>query len=69
MELLRNSYVHSYSTSKKGNLRLTYAKRNWGKQRTCYHAFKDWNNLDRNLRNSSTISDFKCKFLESFLFT
>ena len=32
------------------------------KQSTCYHAFKDWNNLDVGLGNLCTISDLKCKF-------
>ena len=54
MELLRNSDVRNYSTRNKDDLR------------TCYHAFKDWNNLYRDLRNSCTISDFNLKFLESF---
>ena len=67
MELLRNSDVHRYSTRNKDDLRLPSVKRNWGKQRTCYHVFKDWNNLDRGLRNSCTISDFNLKFLKSFL--
>ena len=37
-------------------------KRNWGKQRTCYHAFKDWNALDSDLKNSDTICQFKSNF-------
>ena len=42
--------------------RLPSVKRNWGKQRTCYHAFKDWNALDSDLKNSDTICQFKRNF-------
>ena len=52
-------------TRNKDDLRLP-VKRNWGTQRTCYHALKDWNHLDRDLRNLCTLSDFRCIFLESF---
>ena len=31
-----------------GGFRFSSVKRNWGKQRTCYYAFKDWNSLDGN---------------------
>ena len=41
-------------------------KQNWGKQRTCYHAFKDWNALDSDLKNSGTVCQFRNNFFESF---
>ena len=66
LELLRNSDVHRYSTRCKDDLGLPSVKRYWGKQRTCYHAFKDWNALDSDLRNSDTISQFGSKFFKSF---
>ena len=56
LELSRNSDVHRYNTRCKDHLRLPSVKRNWGKQRTCYHAFKDWNALDSDLKNSGTIT-------------
>ena len=40
LELSRNSDVHRYNTRCKDHLRLPSVKRNWGKQRTCYHALK-----------------------------
>ena len=40
LELSRNSDVHRYNTRCKDHPRLPSAKRNWGKQRTCYHALK-----------------------------
>ena len=47
LELSRKSdvHVHRYSTHCKNDLRLPSVKWNWGKQRTCYHALKDWNAL------------------------
>ena len=51
LELSRNSDVHRYNPRCKDHLRLLLVKRNWGKQRTCYHAFKDWNALDSDLNN------------------
>ena len=41
LELSRNSDVHRYNTRCNDHLRLPPVKRNWGKQRTCYHAFKE----------------------------
>ena len=66
LELSRNSDVHRYNTRCKDHLRLPSVKRNWGKQRTCYHAFKDWNALDSDLKNSGTICQFRNNFLKSF---
>ena len=62
LELSRNSDVHRYNTRSKDHLRLPTVKRNWGKQRTCYHAFKDWNALDSGLKNSDPICQFKSNF-------
>ena len=66
LELSRNSDVHRYNTRCKDHLRLPPVKRNWGKQRTCYHAFKDWNALDSDLKNSGTICQFRNNFFKSF---
>ena len=66
LELSRNSDVHRYSTRCKDHLRLPSVKRNWGKQRTCYHAFKQWNALDSDLKNSDTICQFRSNFLNLF---
>ena len=65
LELSRNSDVHRYNTRSKDHLRLPTVKRNWGKQRTCYHAFKDWNALDSGLRNSDTICQFESNVFKS----
>ena len=66
LELSRNSDVHRYNTCCKDHLKLSSVKQNWGKQRTCYHAFKDWNALDSDLKNSGTICQFRNNFLKSF---
>ena len=63
LELLRNSDVHRFSTHCKYDLRLPSVKRNRGKQRICYHAFKDWNALDSDLKNSDTIYQFRWRIL------
>ena len=65
LELSRNSDVHRYNTRCKDHLRLPLVKRNWGKQRTCYHAFKDRNALDSDLKNSDAICQFKSNFFKS----
>ena len=54
--------LHRYNTRCKDHPSLPSVKRNWGKQRTCYHAFKDWNALDSDLKNSDTICQFKRNF-------
>ena len=62
LELSRNSDVHRYSNRCKDHLRLPSVKRNWSKQRACYHAFKDWNALNSDLKNSDTICQFRSNF-------
>ena len=66
LELSRNSDVHRYGARCKDHLRLPSLKRNWVNQRTCYHAFKDWNALDSDLKNFDTICQFRIFFKKSF---
>ena len=68
LKIVKNSETHSYNTRTKNNLRLPKVKRNWGKQRTCFQAINDWNNLDLSIRDSPSLSSFKSK-LRSHLFT
>jgi hypothetical protein len=44
---------------------LIKVSRNWGKQRLAYQAITDWNNLDRNIKLSSSISSFKRNFFSN----
>lgn len=69
LELSRNSDVHRYNTRCKDHLRLPSVKRNWGKQRTCYHAFKDWNALDSDLKNSGTVCQFRNNLLNLLIYS
>ena len=60
MNLLRQEELHSHNTRNKQQLRLPRVKRNWGKQRTQYHAMKDYNSLSAaNKRLSRDINSFK----------
>jgi hypothetical protein len=52
-----NLWLSSYHN--KDTIRLPKVKRNWGKQRTNYQAIKDWNDLDSDTRNASTLVSFK----------
>ena len=69
LELPRNSDVHRYNTLCKDHLRLPPVKRNWGEQRICYHAFKDWNALESDLNNSGTICHFRNNFLNLLIYS
>ena len=66
MKLLTNRDIHKYNTRNNDNLRLPRVTRNWGKQRVCYHSLKDWNGLDRDTRNSSSIEIFKRNIFKLF---
>ena len=44
-------------------------KQNWGKQRTCYHAFKDWNALDSDLKNSGTVCQSRNNLLNLLIYS
>ena len=57
MELLASRDVHNIITQERKTC-LDYiplATKNWGKKRVCYHFLKDWNNLDKDIRNAPDI--------------
>ena len=62
-DIIKNSMVYSYSTCCKNNLHLPKAKMEWGKQCLAFHAAKDWNELDLELRSVSNFKAFKRKLL------
>jgi hypothetical protein len=64
-ELLANREIHNYNTRYKDNLRPPKVSRNWGKQRLAYQAITDWNNLDRKIKLSTSISTFKRNFFSN----
>ena len=66
MEPLANRNVHNYNTRNRDMLRLPLATKNWGEQRVCYHSPKDWNNLDKYIRNVPDTVNFKRRILAAF---
>ena len=59
MNFIRQQEQHDYNTRTKLNLRLPRVKRNWGKQRTPFHAIKDFNSLSQAIRQSVNLNIFK----------
>ena len=49
------------ATYKNGGVR----KADWGKQRLAYRAITDWDNLDRKIKLSSSISTFRRNFFSN----
>ena len=66
MEPLANRNVHNYNTRNRDMLRLPLATKNGGEQRVCYHSLKDWNNLDKYIRNVPDTVNFKRRILAAF---
>ena len=59
MNLMRQQEQHNYNTRSKLHLKLLSVKRNWGKQRTAFHAIKDFNSLSHAIRQSVNLKIFK----------
>ena len=60
MNFIRQQEQHNYNyTRTKLHLKLLSAKRNWGKQRTAFHAVKDFNSLSQAIRQSVNLKIFK----------
>ena len=58
-----NSSYHNYNTRSKNNLHLKNTRTNFGQQRFVYQAANEWNNLEINIRKSSSLVQFKSKIL------
>ena len=54
---LVTQHLHNYNTRNKVNLRLLCVERNWGKQRTAYHAVNDFNSLSEMIRDSTNAGE------------
>ena len=67
LTLVTQQQQHHSNTRNKVNLRLPSVKRNWGKQRTAYHAVNDFNSLSQVIRESANINTFNT-FIHSFIF-
>lgn len=48
----------------KNNLWLPTVKRNSGKQRLEYHAIKDWNTINEDVRSADNVQQFESKFFK-----
>ena len=59
MNFIRQQEQHDYNTRTKLNLRPPSVKRNWGKQRTAFHAIKDFNSFSQAIRQSVNLNIFK----------
>ena len=64
MNFIRRQEQHEYNTRTELNFRLPSVKRNWGKQRTVFHAIKDFNSLSRAIRQSVNLNIFKRNLFE-----
>ena len=63
LDIVRKSDMHSYNTRNKDTIKLLKIQYNWGKQRSRNHCFKDFNELERTVRNSASLPIFKkCLF-------
>ena len=59
MDLIRQDVLHRHNTRNKGNFRLPRVKRNWGKQRSQYHAVSDFNSLSQTIKDSKNVNSFR----------
>jgi len=67
LTLVTQQHQHNYNTRNKVNLRLPCVKRNWGKQRTAYHAVNDFNSLSKMIRDSTNVNIFKRQVYNSLI--
>ena len=51
--------MHSHNTRNKDTIKLQKIKYNWGKHRSRYHCFKDFNELERTTRTFAYKLDIK----------
>ena len=56
-----NKDVHNHHTRRRHDIRLPFAKRNWGKQTLLYTLADDWNSLPDDLRDVKNLQSFKAK--------
>ena len=63
LDLLRHEGQHTYNTRNKDKLRIPFAKRQWGRQRTAFQAVNDFNSLNRDIKQSASVATFKCNIL------
>jgi len=69
MDLIRQDVLHRRNTSNKGNFRLPRVKRNWGMQRTQYHAVSDFTSLSQTIKDSRNVNSFKRNVFKFLIYT
>lgn len=57
--ITRNEDIYNHNIRSRQDLHLLRVRTNWGKQRFVYHAASEWNNLDSELRQASSLTVFK----------
>ena len=62
LSLIEKKEIYDHNTRNKSNVRLPLVKTNWGKQSLGYHAVKDWNDLNMNIKLSNSILSFGNNF-------
>ena len=58
-DLTKNEDIHEHYTRHRRDLHLPRTKTNKGKQRPTYQASIDFNNLERELKNATSLHNFK----------
>ena len=53
-----NREHHDYNTRSKDNVRKAFSNRNWGLWTSTNFASKEWNNLDKSLRELKSLDKF-----------
>ena len=66
MDLPTYGDVHGYNTRHKNMIRLPIVKSNWGKQRLLNHEVNEWNNLNDDIRSTTSTSIFKRRIRKFF---
>ena len=57
----RNNTIHSYKTRRMNDLHLPRVRTDCGKQTFIFQAANDWNNLDSEMKETSSLSRFLTK--------
>ena len=59
--LKKNIEIHENFTRRRHDLHLPKVSTNWGKQKFKFSALQDWNSLDADIKQSTSIDNFKAK--------
>ena len=63
LDIVKKSDMYSYNTRNKATIKLPKIQYNWRKHCSRYHCFKDLYELEKTVRNSASLPNFKkCLF-------